>query len=100
MAVLWYISFMFLVAVILLNVLLAIIVDSYMSAKEEELETWQVCGCRVQGVHTGYENTGVGCLRFKKDICIWMHSGTDIEECIYTYKNTYNYIFIYIYEYI
>jgi len=62
--VLWYISFMFLVAVILLNVLLAIIVDSYMSAKEEELETWQVCGCRVQGVHTAYENTGVGCLRF------------------------------------
>jgi len=44
MAVLWYITFMFLVAVILLNVLLAILVDSYMSAKENELELWQEKG--------------------------------------------------------
>jgi len=40
MAVLFYLLFMFLVAVILLNVLLAILVDSYMKAKEEELERW------------------------------------------------------------
>jgi len=40
MAVLFYNLFMLLVAVILLNVLLAILVDSYMKAKEEELERW------------------------------------------------------------
>ena len=41
MAVLFYLVFMFLVTIILLNVLLAILVDSYMKAKEKELERWQ-----------------------------------------------------------
>jgi len=40
MAVLWYFLFMFIVAVTLLNVLLAILVDSYMKAKEQEMEKW------------------------------------------------------------
>ena len=44
MAVLFYLLFMFLVAIILLNVLLAILVDSYMKAKEQELEKWQALG--------------------------------------------------------
>jgi hypothetical protein len=44
MAVLWNLSFMFLVSIILLNVLLAILVDSYMTAKEKELELWQEKG--------------------------------------------------------
>ena len=44
MAVLFYLLFMFLVAIILLNVLLAILVDSYMKAKEQELQKWQAIG--------------------------------------------------------
>jgi hypothetical protein len=44
MAVLFYLLFMFLVAIILLNVLLAILVDSYMKAKEHELEKWKALG--------------------------------------------------------
>ena len=44
MAVLFYLLYMFLVGVILLNVLLAILVDSYMKAKEEEMERWQEQG--------------------------------------------------------
>jgi hypothetical protein len=44
MAVLWNLSFMFLVSIILLNVLLAILVDSDMTAKEKELELWQEKG--------------------------------------------------------
>merc|ERR1719263_1696921 len=38
MAALWYTCFMFLVAIILLNVPLAILVDSYMAGKDAELE--------------------------------------------------------------
>lgn len=44
MAVVWYLCFMIIVTIILLNVLLAILVDSYMAAKEEELEHWQELG--------------------------------------------------------
>lgn len=44
MAVVWYLCFMLIVGVILLNVLLAILVDSYMAAKEEEEEKWKAMG--------------------------------------------------------
>ena len=41
MSVCFYLIFMFLVNIILLNVLLAILVDSYMNAKEDELKLWK-----------------------------------------------------------
>ena len=41
MAMVWYTSFMFLVTIVLLNVLLAILVDSYLASKEEQDEKWK-----------------------------------------------------------